>query len=120
MLANARFRELNIENKGMKNLFKAWFASVLLGAVLAADAKPSAYDLAGNWNGVLEFGKMKMRIILHLAKSKEGKMAATMDIVDQGVKGFPIEAFLYNHPEVRLEFDQIGANFNGTLNSGHH
>jgi len=100
----------------MKKFIKAWLACILLTTAFAANPKPTVYELAGNWNGVLEFAKMRVRIVLHIAKSNEGKIAATMDIVDQGVKGLPIEAFLFNYPDVRLEFDQIGANFNGAFN----
>jgi hypothetical protein len=40
-----------------------------------------------------------------------------MDNPDQGMKGMPVSALLYNDPSVRLEIDQFGTAFNGDLNT---
>ena len=80
-------------------------------------AKPSVYDLAGHWNGSVEVGKFKLRILLKIVKEADGHLTATMDVIDQGARDLPIAALLFNDPDVRLEFDQFGAAFNGALSA---
>jgi hypothetical protein len=80
-------------------------------------AAPSVFDLAGNWEGTVQFGKFKFRMIVRIAKTDEGKIGVTIDIPDQGMKGMPATALLYNHPSVRLEIDAFGAAYTGALSS---
>src|SRR6266852_2661439 len=88
---------------------------ILLGAFAAqADTKPSAVDLVGRWNAVIEFGKFKFRLNLKIAEDGK-KIKATMDIPDQGSKDMPLSALLFNYPDVRLEIDQFRTAFNGKL-----
>lgn len=88
---------------------------VLLGAFTAqAGTKPSAADLVGRWNAVVEFGKSKFKLSLKIAE--EGKrIKATMDMPDQGTKDVPLSALLFNYPDVRVEIDQFRTAFNGRL-----
>jgi hypothetical protein len=82
----------------------------------AALADRSAFDLIGHWQGVAVIGKTKVVIILHVDKAADGKIATRLDVPDQATKDLPVAALLYNHPAVRLEIDQIAADFNGKLN----
>src|SRR5437867_3846594 len=90
---------------------------VLLGAfAVQADAKPSAADLVGRWNAVIEFGKFKFKMNLKIAPDEDGKrIKATMDIPDQGARDMPLSALLFNYPDVRIEIDQFRTAFNGKL-----
>ena len=80
-----------------------------------AAAKPTAADLLGKWNGMVEFGKFKFQMVLRIAKTDEGRLAVTMDIPDQGAKGMPVSAILFNSPDVRIEVDQFQTAYNGKL-----
>src|SRR5262245_4353745 len=86
---------------------------ILLGASAAqADTKPSASDLVGRWNAVIEFGKFK----INLKIVQDGKrIKATLDLPDQGAKDLPLSALLFNYPDVRVEIDQFQTAFNGKL-----
>lgn len=79
-------------------------------------AKPTTADLAGRWNGVIEFGKFKFKMNLKVAPTEDGKqLKVTVSNPDRGMKDMPVNAFLYNHPDVRIEIDQFGSAFNGKL-----
>jgi hypothetical protein len=101
-----------------KMKMKVLLLVLFLGLSFVADAgpKPSVFDLVGSWDGTMEFGKFKFRMILHVAKTDGGKIAVTMDNPERGMKGMPVSAVLYNYPSVRFEIDQFETAFNGNLN----
>lgn len=80
-------------------------------------AATSVYDLAGRWHGELQFGEMKLRLLLKITKEADGHLAAKLDAVDQGARNLPVTALLFNDPEVRLEFDPDEAVFKGALSA---
>lgn len=100
----------------MKRSILLLFIALLPILAIDTQAKPSSADLAGRWDAVIEFGKIKFRINLKITPTDEGKrIKVTMDNPDQGVNDMPVSAFLYNHPDVRLEIDQFNTAFNGKL-----
>ena len=92
-------------------------APAFSGAAAPA-AKPSLFDLIGPWEGTAELGKFKVRLVVKLAKSPEGKVSGAVDVPDQGAKDVPVSAILCNYPAVRFEIDPFGnLAFNGTVNA---
>lgn len=77
--------------------------------------KPTTLDLLGNWEAPVVFGKFKFRMVLRIEKTPEGRLGVTMDLPDQGQKGLPVSAILFNSPDVRIEVDQFQTAYNGTL-----
>jgi hypothetical protein len=92
-------------------------ALVVLALSAPAATKPSPFDLAGKWEGPVEFGKFKFKLILKIAKSPAGRLAVSMDVPDQGQKDMAINALLFNNPDVRIEIDQFGTAYNGKINA---
>src|SRR5262245_57251509 len=88
---------------------------VLLGVFAAqADTKPSASDLVGRWNAVIEFGKFKFKLNLKIIQDGK-RVKATMSLPDRGANDMPLSALLFNYPDVRVEIDQFQTAFNGKL-----
>src|SRR5215510_10362423 len=88
---------------------------ILLGAFATqGDTKPSASDLVGRWNAVIEFGKFKFKLNLKITQDDK-RIKATLDLPDQGAKDMPLSALLFNYPDVRVEIDQFQTAFNGKL-----
>ncbi len=89
------------------------FLFLLAPGVLGA---PTTLDLVGRWEGQIEFGKFKLKLVLRVAPSQGGqKVQVTLDVPEQGAKDVPVSALLYNHPDVRVEIDPFGTSFNGSL-----
>ena len=65
----------------------------------------------------MDFGRFKFTMVLRVVKSPEDKIEVTVEIPEQGMKGMPLGAMLYNHPDVRLEFERMGGVFNGKLSA---
>jgi pimeloyl-ACP methyl ester carboxylesterase len=89
-------------------------AAVLLPLLLSslAAAQPS---LDGLWLGALDVGGAKLRLALHITKDSTG-FSGTMDSIDQGASGIPIDTITFAADAVRFEIHRIGGIYQGTLN----
>src|SRR5260221_10460643 len=85
------------------NAMKRQLITLLLVTLcnFSALAKPSVTDLAGKWNAVIEFGKFKFKLNMRVVTEDNGKrVKGTLDIPDQGAKDIPVNAMLFNYPDV--------------------
>ncbi len=83
-----------------------------------AKSTSSTLDLVGRWDGMLGMGEMKMRLILRLVRSEDGKrVIASMDVPDQGAKDMPVGAVLYHAPDIRVELDAFRTSLEGTVSA---
>jgi hypothetical protein len=69
----------------------------------------------GKWKGTLEVGPTNLRLILHVSTTKDGKLKAILDSVDQGAK-IPIDTFTLKEKKFDIKIDRIQAAFVGILN----
>ncbi|MGA7415263.1 MAG: hypothetical protein WBW33_32625, partial [Bryobacteraceae bacterium] len=75
-------------------------------------AKPS--DIDGAWQGMLDAGATKIRIVFHITNMEDGLMA-TMDSPDQSVNGIPVTTVTRNGSTLVMELKQAGAKFEGKI-----
>jgi len=77
--------------------------AVLFAAFLLA-APGAAQEAKGDWQGTLEVNPtVKLRLAIHVAADADGKLAGTMDSIDQGAFGIPLTAVTQG--ESVLSFD---------------
>ena len=87
-----------------------WISPVRLGAAR------TSLDLAGRWNGVVEFGKFSFKMQLRVVPDDSGRrLRVSLNNPEQGIRDMPVSALLFNPPAVRIEFDMFGTAFNGKL-----
>jgi len=73
-------------------------------------------EIEGLWLGTLQVqGGMELRLLFNISISPDGSVNATMDSVDQGAKGIPVEVVSYKDGNLRLEAKSIRGTFDGTL-----
>ncbi|MFN2513741.1 MAG: alpha/beta hydrolase family protein [Pyrinomonadaceae bacterium] len=72
--------------------------------------------LQGIWQGTLETGGTKLRVIFKVTKSPNHTFAATLDVPDQGATGVPIDAVTVKDATVRFEFKSLSAVYEGMIN----
>jgi uncharacterized protein len=75
-------------------------------------AKPS--DIDGDWLGTLDAGAQTLRLAFHITNTEDG-LTATMDSLDQNVKGIPATAVTRNAESLKIEFKQIPGAFEGKI-----
>jgi RNA polymerase sigma factor (sigma-70 family) len=75
-------------------------------------------DLQGFWAGTLNVGGMQLHLLLRIGKLEDGSFTSTMDSIDQGAKDIPTTRIHYTNSEVQLEWQGLGATYNGKLEKG--
>ena len=85
----------------------------LVCLALALQPAQPAPPLAGVWNGALEAGGARLRLVLHVRRG--ASLSASIDSVDQGAMNIPVTAVTFDAGEVRLELRQLQASFAGRL-----
>lgn len=100
----------------MKN--KLLILLFLLGLSCQVFGQTSAKDLEGSWQGTLEVGGQKLRLVVIVTKSEAGAYAGKLDSLGQGAT-IPIGTITVNGDAVRLEIKSPAIVFEGTLNKEH-
>lgn len=75
-------------------------------------------SVAGIWLGTLEVNTVKLRIGLNITVKEDKTLSATLDSIDQGAKGLPIDTITYQETMVHFEAKQFGIVYDGKLNNG--
>lgn len=83
-------------------------------AFFNATAAP-AQDITGDWQGTLSAGGMELRLVLHVNKSADGALKATLDSIDQGANGIPVSAITLKDSKLHLGVDAVHGTYDGTV-----
>ncbi|MFZ2497586.1 alpha/beta hydrolase family protein [Methanosarcina sp.] len=74
-------------------------------------------DIKGLWIGNMEVpGGVELRILFNISTRPDGSVNATMDSLDQGARGIPVEKITYKDSNLSLEVKSVRGVFEGTLN----
>ena len=87
----------------------------LLGLSCQVFGQTPAKDFEGSWQGTLEAGGQKLRLVVTVTKSDAGAYAGKLDSLDQGAT-IPIDTITVNGDAVRLEIKSPEIVFEGVLN----
>jgi hypothetical protein len=85
----------------------------VFGQTPESGAAAKGYE--GVWQGTLEVGGTKLRLILTVTKSESGGYSGKIDSLDQGAI-IPIDAITVTGDAVRLELKSVGGVYEGALN----
>lgn len=84
-------------------------------AIIAASSL-SAQNVAGDWLGAIKAGPAELNIALHITNEANGTLKATMDSIDQGAKGFPVDSITLAGTKLTFAVNIVQGSFEGTLN----
>ena len=85
-----------------------------VGNVNDSGVQEPARKIEGDWEGTLDAGGVKLRLILHVVR-KDGGLSATLDTPDQGHTGLPIDTITLSAGSVRFEMKSLGGVYEGQL-----
>lgn len=74
-----------------------------------------AKGVEGIWQGTLEAGEAKLRLVLDITKSPDGALTGNLDSLDQGAMDIPINSIVLKDTNLRLEIKVIGGVYEGAL-----
>ncbi len=75
----------------------------------------AAASVEGDWAGTLQAGPQRLRLALHVSADDKGKLAATMDSLDQGAMGLAFDAVTFEAGELKMTMTRLKASYSGTL-----
>ncbi|MFN0086778.1 MAG: alpha/beta hydrolase family protein [Blastocatellia bacterium] len=73
--------------------------------------------IEGSWEGVLDVGAAKLRLVVRITKGADGGLAAKMDSLDQGAMDLPVDAVTRTNAAVHFEMKRLMVTYDGTLNN---
>jgi pimeloyl-ACP methyl ester carboxylesterase len=92
-------------------MVKISIACIVFGILLSAAETPG---IQGDWLGTLSFNGVNLRLAFHL-KETAGALSATMDSLDQGAKGIPVDHVSFKNGKLSLEIVALHASYTGKL-----
>ncbi len=78
-------------------------------------AQDKAKDIVGDWQGTLSAGGAELRLVLHLTKSADGALKATLDSVDQGANGIPVDSVSLKDSKLSLDVEAVHGTYEGKV-----
>jgi hypothetical protein len=82
-----------------------------LGALAtAADLSPAE----GDWLGTLSFNGVHLRLALHI-KTSPGRLTGTLDSIDQGAKGMPLDHISLRQNKLTLQVPSVQGSYEGVV-----
>ncbi len=82
-----------------------------------ATPAPASPQVAGDWHGTLSAGGAELRVVFHFTIGSDGAVTGTLDSVDQGSNGIPINSGTLKGSQLKLAVDAVKGTYDGTLNS---
>ena len=94
-----------------------WFRIFAVALVLIANSSiaQDAGNVVGDWSGALEVGAMKLRLILHITRTDDGSLRATMDSIDQSAMGIPVDEIRFDGHTLVTVLRAINGSYEATL-----
>ncbi|MGH9718155.1 MAG: alpha/beta hydrolase family protein [Candidatus Acidiferrales bacterium] len=91
-------------------------AILMAMVLLVGGGAASAQDITGDWVGALQTGAVELHLVVHVRKSPDGNLTATLDSIDQGAMGIPVSAISLKDSVFKLEVAAVRGVYQGTVN----
>jgi pimeloyl-ACP methyl ester carboxylesterase len=92
-----------------------WLCVISCG--LAFGQTPAPPSVIGTWEGTLDVGAAKLRLVLHIDGGKDGALVARLDSPDQGATDLPIDSLSVASNTLHFEMKSLAAIYEGKLAS---
>ncbi len=96
-----------------------FFTEEMVNAMVKVQtAKDHPSERAANeqiWQGVLDTGQGKLRLVLHISKAADGKYTGSVDSPDQGIDGLPIDAVVWKDGSLRFDVPMVAGVYEGKI-----
>ena len=94
----------------------AYQALIVNASTRTATSSQATPGIEGNWQGTLDVGVAKLRLILKISKAADGKLTATMDSLDQSANDLAVDSISFQDGTLKFEMKRLSASYVGTLN----
>lgn len=94
------------------------FGVAVLGLLSTVVAQAEPDPVVGDWQGTLSVQGVKLRLAVHVTLDEDGGYVATLDSLDQGATGIPIDEFSLQGSAVEFRAKRLMLRYVGVLKSG--
>ena len=95
--------------------------TLLLGLIsfvtVAFGVSAEPLSLAGDWDGTLDAGVAQLRLVLHMKTNNDGSYTATLDSIDQGANGIPVEKVTFKDDTLKLDIPAVHGSYEGSVDA---
>ena len=101
----------------MKTIAQGFFVVVLATIIVASNALAAFrqdLNIEGNWEGTLDVGAAKLRLVLKVTKAADGSLTAKADSPDQGATDLPVDVVTFKDGALHFEMKRLMASYDGT------
>src|ERR1700742_2593094 len=94
-------------------------AAILTVGLMLSMARLTAAQptIAGDWEGTLKAGPTQFRLALHVVSSEDGKIAATLDNIDQGGFHIPVTSIALTGSRLTFQIDALRSSYDGAISA---
>jgi hypothetical protein len=71
----------------------------------------------GTWQGTLQTPSGSLRLGLHITRNAQGLLTSTLDSIDQGAMGLPVQETTFSNLKFHFNMPNLQAEYEGTLSS---
>lgn len=97
----------------MKNKILIITAALLLSFAIV-QGTDFQKNLPGDWQGTLDTGSSKLRVVFNITQAADGKLSATMDSPDQGAHGIPVDSVTADEGSLTIAVKVVRGEFKGS------
>jgi len=99
----------------MKKLAFIIFISIALIICFCAfiQGETTGNNEIGIWQGTLRVPGVELRVVFKISKDQDGKFTATLDSIDQGVKGIIVDTVSFDNGNAHFEVKSVNGSFDG-------
>ena len=90
---------------------------IVLAFIVGTTSLSFAQDIVGDWNGKLRVGEAELRLVLHITKGDDGTLKATLDSIDQGANGIPVNVVTLKDSKLNLTVEAVHGTYDGKVNA---
>ena len=87
----------------------------LLPCALLLGSSLYAQDMAGDWKGTISTPTLEVRIALHITKTGNGGLTATMDSIDQGALGLAVSSMTLKSSTLKFTIAAANGTYEGKV-----
>ncbi|MBS1787120.1 MAG: alpha/beta fold hydrolase [Acidobacteria bacterium] len=103
----------------MKNMLQGILVTVLVATLIAGTvfaALRQDLNIEGNWEGTLNVGAVKLRLVLKVTKAADGSLTAKADSPDQGATDLAVDVVTFKDGALHFEMKRLMASYDGKFN----
>jgi uncharacterized protein len=90
---------------------------LIFAALTLMTSVAQAQDILGDWQGTLSTGGAELRLVLHITNGTDGALKATLDSIDQGSNGIPVNTITFKDSKLSLGVDAVHGTYEGKVTS---